>query len=306
MHPWAAITGLLVLFTDATAAAVMVLGLAGRPITLPCTYSTAGRSVTSMCWGRGPCPSSQCSDTLIWTDGSHVTSRKAPRYMLKGRITEGDVSLTIEGAVPGDSGLYCCRIEHPGWFNDQKITFSLEIRPRPSSSPATPRLTTLAPATPPPPSRTLPQPVTSPSTPATTRTPGPEPQPSTWQEPSPAPPTSSPPPSCPPGENGTDVVTQTWDGAWRENQTLTSLAQNPWKVTSRGLYIGLSVTAAVLVTVLVALVTKKHLLLRRKQQQLSMVTLHGPPMTALQSAAAARVRAEDNIYTVEDNPYVVD
>ncbi|XP_054983840.1 hepatitis A virus cellular receptor 1 homolog isoform X2 [Sorex araneus] len=237
MHPWAAITGLLVLFTDATAAAVMVLGLAGRPITLPCTYSTAGRSVTSMCWGRGPCPSSQCSDTLIWTDGSHVTSRKAPRYMLKGRITEGDVSLTIEGAVPGDSGLYCCRIEHPGWFNDQKITFSLEIRPR---------------------------------------------------------------------ENGTDVVTQTWDGAWRENQTLTSLAQNPWKVTSRGLYIGLSVTAAVLVTVLVALVTKKHLLLRRKQQQLSMVTLHGPPMTALQSAAAARVRAEDNIYTVEDNPYVVD
>ncbi|XP_055969025.1 hepatitis A virus cellular receptor 1 [Sorex fumeus] len=278
MHPWAAITGLLVLVTDATMAAIVVSGVTGHPVTLPCTYSTAGGLVTTtMCWGRGSCPSSQCSDTLIWTDGSRVTSRKSPRYKLKGRIPEGNVSLTIEDTILTDSGLYCCRIEHRGWFNDQKIVFSLELRP-----------------------------LTSPASPATTRTPRPELQPSTWQEPSPAPPTSSPSPSCLPDGNGTDVVTQTWDDAWRENQTLTSLAQNPWKVTSRGLYIGLSITAAVLVTILVVLVTKKHLLLRRKQQQLSMVTLHSPPMTALQSAAAARVRAEDNIYTVEDNPYVVD
>ncbi|XP_049631604.1 hepatitis A virus cellular receptor 1 homolog [Suncus etruscus] len=237
MCPWVAIAGLLVFVTDA-AAARDVSGVAGYPVTLPCTYSSAS---TSMCWGRGPCPNSQCSDVLIWTDGSKVTYQKAPRYELQGKITQGDVSLTIKEATLADSGVYCCRIEHPGWFNDQRLTFSLEIKPDVNDT----------------------------------------------------------------------AVTQTWDGAAHENQTLTSLAKNPWMTTSKGLGIGFSIVAVVLVTFLVipvVLVTKKHLFPRKKQQQqqLSMMTLHGPNVTALQSAAAAQVRAEDNIYTVEDNPYVID
>lgn len=82
-----------------------------------------------MCWGRGVCPTSQCSEQIIWTDGTRVTFRKHTRYDLKGNILQGDVSLTIEDAVETDSGLYCCRVEHRGWFNDQKITLSLEIKP---------------------------------------------------------------------------------------------------------------------------------------------------------------------------------
>ncbi|MBZ3875714.1 Hepatitis A virus cellular receptor 1 [Sciurus carolinensis] len=82
-----------------------------------------------MCWGRGACPISKCSDEIVWTDGSQVTFRKHMRYKLEGNLLEGDVSLTIEDAAKTDSGLYCCRIEHRGWFNDMKVTLSLEIKP---------------------------------------------------------------------------------------------------------------------------------------------------------------------------------
>ena len=80
-----------------------------------------------MCWGRGACPMSRCSDEVVWTNGSHVTVRKHPRYKLKGNILRGNVSLTIENVAQTDRGLYCCRVEHKGWFNDMKRTLSLEI-----------------------------------------------------------------------------------------------------------------------------------------------------------------------------------
>lgn len=301
MCPWVAIAGLLVFVTDA-AAARDVSGVEGYPVTLPCTYASAS---TSMCWGRGPCPNSQCSDVLIWTDGSKVTYQKAPRYVLQGKITQGNVSLTIKEATLADSGVYCCRIEHPGWFNDQRLTLSLKIKPaQPSSTQVTPRSETL----------TSPAPTATWSLlPKVTSLPSPVPQgeklPSTPQETSPMPPTSSLPHSCPTDANDT-AVTPTWDGAAHENQTLRSLAQNPWMTPSKRLGIGFSVVAVVVITFLVipvVLVAKKHLFLRKKQQQqLSMMTLHGSNVTALQSAAAAQVRAEDNIYTVEDNPYVTD
>jgi hypothetical protein len=107
---------------------VEVKGVVGHPVTLPCTYSTY-RGITTTCWGRGQCPSSACQNTLIWTNGHRVTYQKSSRYNLKGHISEGDVSLTIENSVESDSGLYCCRVEIPGWFNDQKVTFSLQVKP---------------------------------------------------------------------------------------------------------------------------------------------------------------------------------
>ncbi|KAM8956996.1 hepatitis A virus cellular receptor 1 [Lycaon pictus] len=250
------------LFTDAVVSYVQVNGVVGHPATLPCTYSTA-HGVTTMCWGRGACPISHCLEEIVWTNGSHVTFQKHLRYKLKGKLSEGDVSLTIENAAQTDSGQYCCRVEHRGWFNDMKLTLSLEIKPAEVTSvPTSPRVFT-----------------STSSTPAPTQ-------------------------NLKPDGNGT--VTQSSDGLWHNNQTHVSLAQNPWMTTSKGLYIGICITAVVLLTVLVVVITKKYLCIRNKLEQLNMVSLNDSQTGALQSAAEVGVQAEDNIYIIEDNLYVMD
>ncbi|XP_040299069.1 hepatitis A virus cellular receptor 1 isoform X4 [Herpailurus yagouaroundi] len=269
MQPWVAIFSPILLLTDAVVSHKQVNGVVGLPATLSCAYSTA-KGVTTMCWGRGACPVSQCSDVIIWTNGSHVTFRKHPRYKLKGNLLEGNVSLTIENVAQTDSGIYCCRVEHSGWFNDMKLTLSLEIKPATSSSPV----------------QTA---ETQPTAPQETRTPQP---------------TSSPLYSCPKDGNGT--VTQSSDGLWHSNQTHVSLAQNSWMTTSKGLYIGICITTVVLLTVLVVVITKKYLCVRNKLEQLNLVSLSDPQTGALQSASEVGVRAEDNIYIIEDNLYVMD
>ncbi|NP_001192043.1 hepatitis A virus cellular receptor 1 precursor [Canis lupus familiaris] len=234
MQLWVAISSLILLLTDAVVSYVQVNGVVGHPATLPCTYSTAS-GVTTMCWGRGACPISHCLEEIVWTNGSHVTFQKHLRYKLKGKLSEGDVSLTIENAAQTDSGQYCCRVEHRGWFNDMKLTLSLEIKP-----------------------------------------------------------------------DGNGTVTQSSDGLWHNNQTHVSLAQNSWMTTSKGLYIGICITAVVLLTVLVVVITKKYLCIRNKLEQLNMVSLNDSQTGALQSAAEVGVQAEDNIYIIEDNLYVMD
>ncbi|XP_040299078.1 hepatitis A virus cellular receptor 1 isoform X5 [Herpailurus yagouaroundi] len=263
MQPWVAIFSPILLLTDAVVSHKQVNGVVGLPATLSCAYSTA-KGVTTMCWGRGACPVSQCSDVIIWTNGSHVTFRKHPRYKLKGNLLEGNVSLTIENVAQTDSGIYCCRVEHSGWFNDMKLTLSLEIKPVQTAE-------------------------TQPTAPQETRTPQP---------------TSSPLYSCPKDGNGT--VTQSSDGLWHSNQTHVSLAQNSWMTTSKGLYIGICITTVVLLTVLVVVITKKYLCVRNKLEQLNLVSLSDPQTGALQSASEVGVRAEDNIYIIEDNLYVMD
>ncbi|KAB0385679.1 hypothetical protein FD755_000635 [Muntiacus reevesi] len=84
--------------------------------------------------GRGECSLLSCGSNIIWTDGYKVIVWKDRRYQLKGNIGERDLSLTIENTVPSDSGLYCCRIEKRGWFNDRKIIQELRIRPGDRSS----------------------------------------------------------------------------------------------------------------------------------------------------------------------------
>ncbi|XP_004737793.1 hepatitis A virus cellular receptor 1 isoform X2 [Mustela nigripes] len=270
MQPWVAISGLLLLLTDAVVSYTQVIGVVGHSITLPCTYSTAP-GVTTMCWGRGACPMSRCSDEVVWTNGSHVTVRKHPRYKLKGNILRGNVSLTIENVAQTDRGLYCCRVEHRGWFNDMKRTLSLEIKPETTSSSARQTAGT---------------------------------QPTGPRERSTRQPTDSPLYSCPTDGNGT--VTQSSDGLWHSNQTHVLLAQNPWTTTSKGLYIGICVTAVVLFAVLVVVITKKYFCVRNKLEQLNMVCMNDPRTGALQSAAEVGIRAEDNIYIIEDNVYVMD
>ncbi|CAH2276323.1 hepatitis A virus cellular receptor 1 homolog [Pelobates cultripes] len=100
---------------------------AGDNVTLSCKYSVTG-GTTTMCWGRGSCPSSKCYNEIIWTDGLKVTQSKSERYRLLGDIAQGDVSMTISGVTPSDAGTYCCRVEIPGWLNDVKKEITVEIQ----------------------------------------------------------------------------------------------------------------------------------------------------------------------------------
>ncbi|NXU86781.1 HAVR1 protein, partial [Xiphorhynchus elegans] len=118
----------VVLSAGPTISERVVVGEVGQNIIVPCTYRVRStRDITSMCWGRGSCPNSQCSRTLIWTDGRKVTEQHGSRYLLQGNLLEGDVSLTIMNTEEADSGIYCCRVEHRGWFNDQKVNLKVVI-----------------------------------------------------------------------------------------------------------------------------------------------------------------------------------
>ncbi|NXB68336.1 HAVR1 protein, partial [Struthidea cinerea] len=106
----------------------VVRGIIGQPVTLPCSYSvTQLEDITDMCWGRGPCPISKCSNKILDTTGSKVTFRVSQRYDLHGPVYSGDVSLTIGLAQAEDAGIYCCRVEIPGLFNDIKQNIQLEV-----------------------------------------------------------------------------------------------------------------------------------------------------------------------------------
>ncbi|XP_024784607.2 T-cell immunoglobulin and mucin domain-containing protein 4 isoform X2 [Pan paniscus] len=106
----------------------VVTEVLGHRVTLPCLYSSWSHNSNSMCWGKDQCPYSGCKEALIRTDGTRVTSRKSAKYRLQGTIPRGDVSLTILNPSESDSGVYCCRIEVPGWFNDVKINVRLNLQ----------------------------------------------------------------------------------------------------------------------------------------------------------------------------------
>ncbi|KFQ86824.1 T-cell immunoglobulin and mucin domain-containing protein 4, partial [Phoenicopterus ruber ruber] len=111
-----------------TASEAVVRGVIGQPVQLPCSYQVARyKDISDMCWGRGPCPNSKCTNKILHTTGNRVTFRKSQRYNLRGYISYGDVSLTIEKVRAEDAGTYCCRIEIPGWFNDIKQNMRLEV-----------------------------------------------------------------------------------------------------------------------------------------------------------------------------------
>ncbi|XP_027462870.1 T-cell immunoglobulin and mucin domain-containing protein 4 [Zalophus californianus] len=114
----------------------------GQTVTLPCKYSSWSHSRNSMCWGKGECPKSKCSEELLHTNGMRVLSRKSPKYDLQGSIWRGNVSLTIFNTNEGDSSMYCCRIEVPGWFNDVKKNIRLQLRRAPATRQSTTRLPT--------------------------------------------------------------------------------------------------------------------------------------------------------------------
>ncbi|NXC39937.1 HAVR1 protein, partial [Penelope pileata] len=119
---------LLILLTGPTVSGLQVKGEVGQNITVPCFYTVrTERDITSMCWGRGSCPTSKCSNTVIWTDGWKVTHQHHRRYVLKGDLLKGNVSLTILKAEEADSGTFCCRVEIPGLFNDKTTSFQVVV-----------------------------------------------------------------------------------------------------------------------------------------------------------------------------------
>ncbi|XP_072001477.1 uncharacterized protein [Engystomops pustulosus] len=179
-----------------------VTGIEGQPITLPCSYRVRRTSdITSMCWGRGSCPNSKCTQELIWTDGYKVTFQASSRYELKERLRQGIVSLTIAQVRLEDAGTYCCRIEHHGWFNDEKINVQLRVERAPTTTvqTTTPAPTTVKTTPAPLPVETTPEPTypwtISPTTPVEVTT---QPPPSVTTSPPPLPPitrTDAPPSS---------------------------------------------------------------------------------------------------------------
>uniref|UniRef100_A0A8I5YP19 T cell immunoglobulin and mucin domain containing 4 n=1 Tax=Pongo abelii TaxID=9601 RepID=A0A8I5YP19_PONAB len=116
------------LYLTPVASETVVTGVLGHRVTLPCLYSSWSHDSNSMCWGKDQCPHSGCKEALIHTDGTRVTLRKSAKYRLQGTIRRGDVSLTILNPSESDSGVYCCRIEVPGWFNDVKINVRLNLQ----------------------------------------------------------------------------------------------------------------------------------------------------------------------------------
>ncbi|XP_072369031.1 T-cell immunoglobulin and mucin domain-containing protein 2-like [Scyliorhinus torazame] len=95
-----------------------VRGFLGQSVTLPCSYSVRLNGESEMCWGRGWCTNTYCSETLVTTNGKTVTSKISLKYHLDGKIEEGDVSLTVDNLGEEDGGRYCCRVEIRGLFND--------------------------------------------------------------------------------------------------------------------------------------------------------------------------------------------
>ncbi|CAI9170755.1 unnamed protein product [Rangifer tarandus platyrhynchus] len=246
MHPWVAILGLLLL-PDGVTSYPRVTGVAGQSVRLPCHYNG---EVTSMCWGRGACPWLNCGTNIIWTDGYRVTYRRDGRYQLNGNIGRRDVSLTINNAALSDSGLYCCRVEKRGWFNDIKTTLELRVNPAPTmmvtTASVTARSTTSALPMPAPTRDLQPASLSSPTQTAET-------QPTTLYKTNI---TSSPWHSCSTDGNGT--VTQSPDPHWHSNETLVALAQETWMSTNKGVYIGISVTILALLLMFVAFWIKRR------------------------------------------------
>uniref|UniRef100_A0A3Q4ALY2 Ig-like domain-containing protein n=1 Tax=Mola mola TaxID=94237 RepID=A0A3Q4ALY2_MOLML len=101
------------------------LHLYGDNVTLPCLYDFQTHSVLGFCWGRGNVPMSKCSNTILSSVEGSVWFKESSHYQLLGRVTDGDVSLTIMNAQRSDAGVYGCRVEIPGWFNDYKTNIHL-------------------------------------------------------------------------------------------------------------------------------------------------------------------------------------
>nr|XP_046261882.1 T-cell immunoglobulin and mucin domain-containing protein 4-like [Scatophagus argus] len=127
----------LSVLTQVSSSTLKVIGFFGDNVTLPCSYDTKTYGALGFCWGRGTLPMSKCSNTILSSDDGTVFSRQSLRYQLLGRVTDGDVSLTVLNAQWSDAGVYGCRVSIPGWFNDYKVNTHLVIEEAPTEEAVT-------------------------------------------------------------------------------------------------------------------------------------------------------------------------
>lgn len=80
----------------------------GDNVTLPCNNDDAHDALVHgshpVCWDRGTQLFWDCTDEVIKSDRTSVTSRLSKRYLLLGNLDKGDVSLIISQVVESDSG----------------------------------------------------------------------------------------------------------------------------------------------------------------------------------------------------------
>ncbi|KAM8900034.1 hepatitis A virus cellular receptor 1 isoform 1-T1 [Spinachia spinachia] len=105
---------LLLALLTGTKGSSVVVGLPGGGVSLPCTYNSGRYGLLSVCWGRGSIPTSGCRGL-------------SDRHRLLGRLEDGDVSMTILNVSRADAGRYGCRVDIPGWFNDDKHHFDVVV-----------------------------------------------------------------------------------------------------------------------------------------------------------------------------------
>ncbi|XP_019723971.1 T-cell immunoglobulin and mucin domain-containing protein 4-like isoform X2 [Hippocampus comes] len=110
-----------------------VRGIAGQDVTLSCTYDIIKHGSSWVCWVRGALPMIGCGLQIAKTNGVSVTE-ESDRYKLLGRLEDGNVSLTILNARKEDAGVYGCRVQVPGPFNDEKHSIELIIMDAPQST----------------------------------------------------------------------------------------------------------------------------------------------------------------------------
>lgn len=108
----------------------VVLATVGSNATLPCWYDVLPIGKLSMCWGRGSLTYRQCNNLLVSSPGPKEPRTTGPdsRYRLLGDLAEGHVAMTILNVSLADAGIYGCRVEVPGLFNDLKYHVELRVQ----------------------------------------------------------------------------------------------------------------------------------------------------------------------------------
>lgn len=98
----------------------------GSTVILPCHYSVKHHGLSHVCWGRD-CGTFWCNDIIVQTDEYGVISKVSDRYRLIGDVLLGQMDLGIQKIQKSDSGAYCCRVDIEGFFNDKKISYTLQV-----------------------------------------------------------------------------------------------------------------------------------------------------------------------------------
>ncbi|XP_051903168.1 hepatitis A virus cellular receptor 1-like [Hippocampus zosterae] len=106
-----------------------VVGVAGRRVSLPCRVAAAKRKGVHVCWGRGEPAFFSCHNVLVNAVGERLMYKSSYRYSVSSAPSK-EPQLSIFNVRPSDSGLYHCRVQLPGPFNDKTFSVLLIVIPR--------------------------------------------------------------------------------------------------------------------------------------------------------------------------------